>query len=63
MKTGKGILEFVKGRCRYVGEFKFSFDGKLMMDTTMKGESIENVIEKIEKFLNTEINDNEYKTI
>ena len=44
----------------YVGKFSFTYDGGKMIETTMRGNSVENVIEKIEKFLEVKLNDGDY---
>jgi len=47
----------------FVGEFSFTYDNGKMIETTMKGNSVQNVIEKIEKFLKVKLNDDDYMII
>jgi len=44
----------------YTAEFKFSLNNKLYMDTTIKSDNLLNCIQKVEEFLQTELNENEY---
>jgi hypothetical protein len=46
---------------KYLASFDYSYNGKLFMNTTMQDYKVKDLLNKVQKFLQTEVMSNEWK--